>query len=376
MTERRWWHVAILGIAAVLTALVLLGAEPGTVPLGGLSSIAAIVVGWFALGQHAERSPAARAVFVPLVIIASGVGTAFEPSFATVQCVAFPLLWTTVQGRSRGVLASVATAVAVGIGTWVSTGSVVQALAVQGVSLALSIALGLWITSIADRSHERQRLLDELRAAQAEVVALNRDAGMLGERERLAREIHDTIAQDLTGLVMLSQRAQRELATGGATSETLSLLEESARTALAETRALVASSAPVALADGGIADALRRLGERFERETSVAVTVRAELPSLDRDTEVVLLRCAQEGLSNVRKHAEASTVALDAWSGDGSVGLRIADDGTGFDPEAATDGFGLGGMRERLALVGGTLEVTSSPAGTLLTATLPIGAAA
>ncbi len=172
---------------------------------------------------------------------------------------------------------------------------------------------------------------------------------------------------------MLSQRAQRELATGGGATETLALLEESARTALAETRALVASSAPVALTAGGIADALTRLGERFERETAVTVTVHAELPALDRDTEVVLLRCAQEALSNVRKHANASAVRLDAWTGDGSVGLRIADDGTGFDPDSAADGFGLTGLRDRLALVGGTLEVTSSPAGTLLTATLPIG---
>ena len=371
MTERRWWHVAILAIAAVLTALVLLGAEPGTVPWGGLAAVAAIVVGWFALGQHAERSRAARAVFVPLVVIASGAGTAFEPSFATVQCVTFPLLWTAVESRSRGILASIATAVAVGVGTWISTGSVVQALSVEGVSLALSIALGLWITSIAERSHERQRLVDELRAAQEQVAALNRDAGMLGERERLAREIHDTIAQDLTGIVMLSQRAQRELATGAAASGTLSLLEESARTALAETRALVASGAPVAL-EGGIGDALRRLGERFERETSVTVAVSADLPLLDRDTEVVLLRCAQEGLANVRKHARASTASLAAWSNAGAVGLRIADDGDGFDPEAPSNGFGLSGMRERLALVGGSLDVSTSPAGTVLTATLPL----
>lgn len=247
----------------------------------------------------------------------------------------------------------------------------VQALAIEGASLALSIGLGIWITSIADQSHERQRLLDELRAAQEKLSALDRDAGMTSERERLAREIHDTIAQDLTGIVMLSQRAQRELATGGGASETLGLLEESARTARAETRALVASSAPVALSTGGIADALRRLGERFERETGVTVTVTVDLGAIDRDSEVVLLRCAQEGLSNVRKHARASAVSRTAWTNAGAVGVRIADDGDGFDPETAGDGFGLAGMRDRLALVGGTLDVSSSPAGTVLTATLP-----
>ena len=218
MNERRWWHVAILGIAAVLTALVIITAPEGSIPVGGLASVAAIVVAWFTVGRIAGQSLAARLAFVTLLIVASGVGTAFEPSFATVQCVVFPLLWTTLEGRGRGVLASVATAVSVGIGTVVSTGSVVQAVAVEGVSLALSIGLGLWITSIAEQSHERQRLLDELRATQEKLSALDRDAGMTTERERLAREIHDTIAQDLTGIVMLSQRAQRELATGGGAS--------------------------------------------------------------------------------------------------------------------------------------------------------------
>ncbi|MBX3100393.1 MAG: sensor histidine kinase [Salinibacterium sp.] len=376
MTERRWWHVAILGIAALLTTLSLASAPVGIFPTGAMAAVGVIVVSWFTLGRMARGNRPARYLFMGLLILASGVGTAFEPSFATVQCIAFPLLWTLVHGRSRGILASVALAFSVGVGSYLSTHSLAQTLAIEGISLAVSVGLGLWITSIANQSHERQRLLDELRSAQDRLSVLDRDAGISSERERLAREIHDTIAQDLTGLVMLSQRAQRELATGAAVHETLALLEESARTALAETRALVASSAPVALTSGGITEALTRLGERFERETSVAVTVNANLPPLDRDTEVVLLRCAQEGLSNVRKHAGAASASLDAWSGDGSVGLRITDDGTGFDPRAATDGFGLGGMRDRLALVGGNLDVTSSPAGTMLTATLPIGVSA
>ncbi len=374
MREQRWWHVAILGVAGVLTALALVNAQGEPFPVGALVTVAVIVVSWFTFGRHAEGNRTARLVFVPLLIVASGVGTAFDPSFAVVQCVVFPLLWSSVEGRSKGILASIAVAVSVGIGTWVSTGSLVQALAVQSISLALSIGLGIWISGIADQSHERQRLLDELRATQEKLSALDRDAGITSERERLAREIHDTIAQDLTGIVMLSQRAQRELATGGAASETLGLLEESARTALAETRALVASGAPVALASGGIADALRRLGERFERETGVTVAVRVDLGAVDRDSEVVLLRCAQEGLANVRKHANASAVELDAWTNAGAVGIRIADDGDGFDPETAGDGFGLAGMRDRLALVGGALDVSSSPAGTVLTATLPVAA--
>lgn len=380
MTGPRWWDLAFGATIVVLAVLTQVAWAPtaagraiALVILGGL------VLAYLLLGRRALVDGRHALPYSVVLILASGALAACSPNLAVVQVIAIPLLWSVIQSTAWSVAATVVEAVAVAVGIvfalGVGPGTVGQAAMIQGISLVGSIAFGLWISRIADLSLERKRLLDELTASQNEVAALNRDAGMLAERERLAREIHDTIAQDLTGIVMLSQRAQRELATGGGATETLGLLEESARTALAETRALVASSAPVALAAGGIADALQRLGERFERETGVTVSLRADLPPLERDTEVVLLRCAQEALSNVRKHSGASSASLDAWSGEGSIGLRVADDGSGFDPGAPSEGFGLSGMRRRLALVGGALEITSSPAGTLLTATLPIGGA-
>lgn len=372
MTSVRWWNIAIPGIAVVLIALLLVG-NPTTMSLvGGLASIAVFLVVWFTLGRYAMTNHAARLVFIPALIAISAVATGFETSMATIQCVAYPLLWVLIDRTRRAVVANIVLAVAIGVGIYASTGSPVIAVAIQAASLAFSLAIGSWITTIAQQSDERQRLLDELRAAQEKLSILDRDAGVASERERLAREIHDTIAQDLTGLVMLAQRAQRELSIGDSPSGTLGMLEESARTALAETRALVASGAPVALS-GGISDALDRLGERFARETGLEVMVAADdLPKLDRDTEVVLLRCAQEGLANVRKHSAARAASVSAWADNGSVALRVTDDGTGFDPDAATEGFGLDGMRSRLALVGGSLDISSSPAGTVLTATLPL----
>jgi signal transduction histidine kinase len=102
---------------------------------------------------------------------------------------------------------------------------------------------------------------------------------------------------------------------------------------------------------------------------TVAVSARlgAELP---REHEVVLLRCAQEGLANARKHAAASSVELSLTVSDEGTLLRVADNGTGFDTASDTHGFGLAGMRERLALVGGSLEIASGPAGTTLEVTL------
>ena len=372
MTRTSWWNIAVPGIAVVLVTLLLVS-RPNTVSLvGGLATIAVFVIVWFSLGRYAMLSRTALVAFIPILIVISAVAAGFESALATIQCVSYPLLWVLIQSTRRAVIANVILALAIGVGIFINTGSLVIALAIQAASLAFSLAMGSWITSIANQSTERQRLVDELRTTQERLSILDRDAGVASERERLAREIHDTIAQDLTGLVMLTQRAQRELSGGGSPSETLGMLEESARTALAETRALVASGTPVSLS-GGISDALDRLGERFARETGLEVTITADgLPALDRDTEVVLLRCAQEGLANVRKHSEGRTASVSAWADNGAVALRVTDDGTGFDPDAATDGFGLDGMRSRLALVGGALDISSSPAGTVLTATLPL----
>jgi signal transduction histidine kinase len=277
---------------------------------------------------------------------------------------------------TSAVLANIALATAVGIGLYLSVGDLPQALLIQSVSLVFSLSLGLWITSIADRSHERQQLLDELRSTQARLAAVSRDAGVASERERLAREIHDTIAQDLTGLVLLTQRARQVLAGGTSDAtldEQLELLEDNARSALAETRALVAATAPVGLATGGIGDALDRLGARFTRETGVEVTVRAAgLRALDRDTEVVLLRCAQEGLANVRKHAHASAATVSVAEIVDAVTLEVADNGRGFDTTVTSGGYGLAGIADRLALVDGTLHVDSSAGGTTLRITLPV----
>ena len=373
MENPRWWHIAVTSMAVVLTVMVITADVPVWRQVGAQAALMVFVVGWFTIGRLAFQSVTAAWVFSGIVIVSVGVAVGFQPYMAIIQCVAYPLLWVISTSLRGAILANVALAASVGVGFWFSTADIVQTLLTSVLSLGLSVALGLWITQIAERSHERQRLLDELRSTQDRLAAVSRDAGVASERERLAREIHDTIAQDLTGLVLLAQQARRELESGDqvAADERLVLIEDNARTALAETRALVAASAPVSLATGGLTEALDRLASRFTRETGVTVTVDGDAGMIDRDSEVVLLRCAQEALANVRKHAGASGASVTLSAGDDSVLLTVRDDGHGFDPGARTDGFGLSGMRERLALVGGSLDVSSSPAGTLLTATLP-----
>jgi signal transduction histidine kinase len=293
------------------------------------------------------------------------------PTLAIIQVVAYPLAWAYSATIRRALIANIVIALAVGVGLLVSLGTSTDNLLQTGltvaVSLGFSLAMGFWISRMTELGEERGRLLEELQGAQEQIAALHRDAGAAAERERLARELHDTIAQDLTGLVMLAQHAGRE---GGSSSQTLGMIEESARAVLSETRALVAAGAAVTDDDLDLVGALHRLAERYSRETGIAVTVQGpERLRLPRDLEVVVLRCAQESLANARKHARASRIQVGLEAQGDTVRVTIRDDGIGFDPDAAPDGFGLPGMRDRLALVDGALTVSSAlGAGTTVTA--------
>lgn len=378
MENPKWWHVAVAAIAVTLSGMLLLVTDI-TLPrmLGAFAALAVFTVAWYSIGWRSWRSPSAAVAFTVVLIAASGAAASFYPAMAIIQCVAFPLIWVIAPNLRASLVANVALALSVGLGLVVSQGfagpSIAQAAFTAALSLGFSLALGLWITRIFALSAEKQRLIDELRAAEGQLAALHRDAGVASERERLSRELHDTIAQSLTGLVMLVQGARRDLdaAKWDDARSALALVESSARDALVETRVLVASGAAVEV-PGGIIPALHRLAERFERETGVSVRVdAAQFPRLDRSSEVVLLRCAQEALANVRKHAKAGSVILSATGNGESIELRVADDGVGFSANGADSGFGLAGMRERLALAGGSLEVASGNDGTVLTARVP-----
>ncbi|MEO7123239.1 MAG: sensor histidine kinase, partial [Lacisediminihabitans sp.] len=346
--------------------------------LGALAALWIFVLAWFTIGARACYRPMPTAIFIALVIVCTGAGTAFSPSLATMQAISYPLVWVFVARMRNAIIANVLLALAVGGGFLISLGTseaaLTQIIVTLALSLGFSMAMGLWISRVFDLSTERQELIERLQAAQGQLESLHRDAGATAERERLAREIHDTIAQRLTGIVLLAQRAQGEFASGGAAlGDQLALLESGARDALAETRSLVAATASANLVDGGVAAALERLGERFTRETEVKVTVTITgTAAMDRDAEVVVLRCAQEGLANVRKHARARTASVTLKVTGSTASLTVADDGVGFDTSAASSGFGLAGLHERLTLVGGSLAMTSRATGTSLVATLPL----
>ncbi len=387
MTGNRWWHVFFGTTMLVVAALAVFGYSPSAGQrVVSLVTIALVSIAYSTIGRTALRDGKDSPVFAAILVVGSGAMVAGSPNTAVVQAIAFPLLWILLESTRRAIISNFLLAIAVSIGFLVCLGTspdnVIQTFVIEAISLIGSLALGLWITRISDLSQQRQRLLDELTATQEALALANRDSGVTSERERLARELHDTIAQSLTGLVMLSQRGQRELVAGDNPAVrnqlglTLGMIEESARDALVETRSLVAASAPVELG-GGIVAALERLGARFERETGIRILVSAPASlELDRDTEVVLLRSAQETLANVRKHSGAREVHIVLRTSGDIVTLLVRDDGVGFTQSPHQPGFGLAGMRDRLALVNGNLSLETHPgAGTTVLVTLPLVAA-
>ena len=368
MTINRWWHAAAVVMSSVLAAILLLSPlTPGRLALG-LGAIAVFLLSWVLLSKRAFDGNSAALAMTAVTVAVAGAGTAAQPNVAIFRCLGFPLVWILAKGLHQAIIANIVLALAVGIGfllnQQLTQGDLLEILLTVVLSLGFSLVLGLWITQICTLSEDRQALVTELQATQSQLSVVSRDAGVTAERERLAREIHDTIAQDLTGLVMLAQRARRETDAAARDSE-LAQLEERARETLTETRALVADGAPASL-DGGLAAALDRLATRFTRDTGITVSVTTDDRGLDRDTEVVVLRCTQESLANVRKHSAARTASVSLRDGT----LVIRDDGHGFDPGAPATGFGLSGMRDRLALVGGRIDVASGASGTTLTISL------
>jgi two-component system, NarL family, sensor histidine kinase UhpB len=210
------------------------------------------------------------------------------------------------------------------------------------------------------------RLEDERRASTRRALGAQE-----AERRRIARELHDEIGQELTALLLQVTSARRV-----APDELRPVLAEVhglARQALDDVRRVARDLRPEALDDLGLVSALAALGERVRAQAGLHVEqrVRATLPPLTEDEELVVYRVAQEALTNVIRHAGCARAALTLQPQDGALVLEVRDEGAGFDP-AAVQATGLQGMRERALLVGARLEVRSGAgAGTLIRLTLP-----
>ena len=244
------------------------------------------------------------------------------------------------------------------------------------VSFAFAVVVGVWISGIIVQSRQRAGLIEELESARAELAALSHDSGVAAERERLSREIHDTLAQGFTSIVMLLEAAEATLDRDPAKArEQLSLARTAARENLAESRSLIAALSPPTLREQGLVGALHRLTERLDAEMSgvaTQLTVAGEERPLSPATEVVLLRAAQEALSNVRKHSSAQTVTVTLDFDAADTTLTVHDNGCGFAADTTGGGFGLHGMSTRVADIDGSLSVSSAPGtGTTVRVSVP-----
>ena len=236
---------------------------------------------------------------------------------------------------------------------------------------AALVFVAVFVIMVQQANEARQnseRLLQELQAAHQELQSYAGQAEELAianERTRLARDLHDSVAQTLYGLTLQAEAASRKLAAGQdeAVQAHLRAIREDARQTLQETRLLIFELRPPILEELGLAAALKARIDAVEARGGTAVQLDLqELPSLDPALEMGLYRIAQEALNNAAKHAEATEIDVRLAQNGESVILAIADNGCGFDPAAVPNGrVGLQGMAERVAQMKGDLQIKSTP---------------
>jgi signal transduction histidine kinase len=230
---------------------------------------------------------------------------------------------------------------------------------------------------------EHEQLLRTFASAAANAVTIRRsvEADRLratitaaeAERVRWARELHDETLQALGGLRVLLASALRRGDAGSREAAMRQAIED-IELETGNLRAMINDLRPSLLDDLGLGPAIEAL---LERRRHAGLEIVEELPppgeaKLDPELETTIYRLLQEALTNVTKHARASTVHVKLDVGDQAVTVEVRDDGVGFDTDATTSGFGLAGMRERVYLAGGTLELRSNPDGTEVRVRLPI----
>jgi signal transduction histidine kinase len=345
---------------------------------------ASALLGWYVLGLVLARRSAGHAVaLVWLLILTVGWGALIALS-ANFVWLAFPLMLlylqlTPLRFAMPAVLVLTAATIA-GLGAHrgqLDTAAVIGPILGAGVATVITLVY----QGLRRESETRARLVTELTAAQQRLAATERRAGTLVERDRLARELHDTVAQSLASIVLLLRSASRSYIDAPEPARRqLDTALEAARSALDDTRRMVRALAPAELVDRPLDKALQRIlhtSSQLGLHTSFVVD--GEPTPLPTPVTVALLRVAQGAVANVTAHAAATRVGVTLTFQPDAVSLDIVDDGSGFDPDDITPsatagtGFGLRAMRSRLAEVGGTLVVESSPDnGTAISAIIPI----
>ncbi|BBX31153.1 signal transduction histidine kinase [Mycolicibacterium mageritense DSM 44476 = CIP 104973] len=368
-SEWHWlWETYVVGLlVAAMIAVALLEPRFGGQVLGAVAALAAIVVCVGVFGRRlilAEEKNWHSAVFVGAVValwvgalIASPVAVAAVPAL-------YPLFFASLPLPCALVVTTVVNLVPLALTLIddIHSPDIPMAIAITLIGVVAAPVIGTVIVT----SHAQRRTLAgvvaELAASRAESAQLSRKAGAAAERERLSREIHDTLAQGFTSIVALAQAVEAELDTDRAAATAhVKLIQTTARENLADAREMVAGLNPAALKEDSLPAAIARQCRRFTAETGTPVITDIDeaLPSLGMAGDVVLLRAAQEALANIRKHAAATAVEVALRADSDGVRLSLSDNGIGLADDHS-DGFGLRGIRTRVSQVGGTVAVSSA----------------
>jgi signal transduction histidine kinase len=376
------WHLVYLASLVAATALAVSDQELSVARRVGLGLLAAAAAGWYLLiwrWRYWEAPPGrftllmlvAAALWLPLLIGHPAYGVTIFAAYGVAACP-----WLRRSAPTVGVLTGLVLLVDALDGSPVDGP---QVAVVVGVGALLVLAHATQ-AAIGAESERRRRLIAELEATRAELAASERTAGALAERERLARDIHDALAQGFTSIVMLLEAADAKLPPGSAEARApLDQALQTARDSLADARRIVWALGPGAGQPGALVASLERLAERTATGggPAVEVVVTGEPVPLDTDPELTLLRAAQEAVGNARRHAHASRITVTlSWLGD-QVILDVADDGHGFEPgrtrTGPEGGFGLTSLARRARDAGGRFSVDSAPGrGTTVSLTFPL----
>jgi len=239
--------------------------------------------------------------------------------------------------------------------------------------LIISTIIGAFISSIIVQSTDRQRLIDDLTQSRANLMKVEREAGRLTERQRLARDIHDTLAQHFTSIIMHLSAAKHS--NPEAVQSEVQQAEDAARDGLNEIRRIVWDMQPEQIEKASLIEAVEELAARWSAENRVLVkmNVTGTPRSFTSFAETTLLRISQEAMHNIHKHAQAKNVNITFSFMEDMFVMDIADDGLGFEPSNIKNGFGMKTMRDRAEELSGTLTIESERgAGTAIAVSIPM----
>ncbi|MDX3402331.1 MULTISPECIES: sensor histidine kinase [unclassified Streptomyces] len=375
-------HLLVVGLLVLVAARAV---TDGRTPTATIVAVAVACGLVYAAGPLLPRVRLVRRVAAWWLTAVGAVWLALLALSPEAVWVAFPLYFLQLHLLSRraGLAAVTATAVAAVAGFAAHTGSFGPAMVIGptlGAAVAAAVVWGY--QALYRESERRRRLIEALTATRADLARAQHTAGVLAERERLAREIHDTLAQGLSSIQLLLCAAERALPERpGTAAGHVVAARRAAVDSLAEARRFVAALTPPALEGTTLADALERLcaTARVRHRITTRFHLAGTPVPLPTAHEVALLRVAQSALANTVRHADAGTAEITLSHLGDHVALDVVDDGTGFDPDALpppdpeAGGFGLAAMRARLDALGGTLSIESAPGhGTALAARLPL----